>query len=436
MMKLTAVMAAMVLAGANGFAQRAPNVSQVLTYSTLTDKQIAGSPSLFSVYTFNPATPLTALGDAINQAGNYRVAHSSALSGAISANVAVALSVIPFASPTSGVILKKDPATGALLPSSSSLGPIFTQRAETVGKGSWYIGFTQQNFHFSEINGQKLNGLSLLYSGGDASGIPEGGAGTVTTKTAPATYNVAMDVRLSQNLAVITYGLTNRLDVSVGLAMVHARVDSTAYNAVAYTGNGLGFANGAKCWCVNTFQPGVQTMNLPQIGRASYGKSGFGDMVVRVKGNVFEGPRASLAVGTDLRLPTGDSANYLGIGTTAVKPFAAMSLYSKPMANGIVFAPHFEIGWQISGKSNLGGTLSGTAAPRPVQPGVTVPVFAAPLTVQKGYVPDILSWSVGTEVAIGAGIRWCWMCPATRSAWRMGRNCWICGRSQLRRLRL
>ena len=28
-------------------------------------------------------------------------------------------------------------------------------------------------------------------------------------------------------------------------------------------------------------------------------------------------------------------------------------------------------------------------------------VFAAPLTVQKGYVPDILSWSVGTEVAIG-----------------------------------
>lgn len=46
MMKLTAVMATMVLAGANGFAQRAPNVSQVLTYSTLTDKQIAGSPSL------------------------------------------------------------------------------------------------------------------------------------------------------------------------------------------------------------------------------------------------------------------------------------------------------------------------------------------------------------------------------------------------------
>ena len=198
--------------GAQTVAQGPPNVSQVLTWSTLTDKPIQTPGgliprSLFSIYT--TATPVVAGSDAfepvIFNPRNYRIAHSSALSGALNANIAAALSVVPLSSPTSGVMLKKDPVTGALLPASSSLGPIFTQRAETVGKGNIYIGFTQQNYHFSAINGKSLNGLSVLYGGGDPSGIRQG---TAATSTAPATFNVGMDVRLSQNLAFITYGVT------------------------------------------------------------------------------------------------------------------------------------------------------------------------------------------------------------------------------------
>jgi hypothetical protein len=92
-------------------AQGPPSVSQVLMWSTLSDKPVnttrgAIARPLFSVYT--TATPVVAGSDAfgpvISNAQNYRVAHSSALSSALSSNIAVALSVIPLASPTSGVI--------------------------------------------------------------------------------------------------------------------------------------------------------------------------------------------------------------------------------------------------------------------------------------------------------------------------------------------
>jgi hypothetical protein len=107
--------------------------------------------------------------------------------------------------------------------------------------------------------------------------------------------------------------------------------------------------------------PGSFALSAPQVGSASLAKTGFGDMVLRFKGSVIERSRASISAGVDLRLPTGDAENFLGTGTTSFKPFVAMSMYSNPTAKGIIFAPHVELGWQISGKSILGGTIEGTA---------------------------------------------------------------------------
>jgi hypothetical protein len=395
-------------------AQGPPNVSQVVIWSTLTDRTVQqAGPSvfdptakgriqraLFSVYTgtADVAAESNSFVSTINNPQNYKVAHPSPLSSALGANIAVTLGLIPLSSPTSGVILKKDPATGAELPVSGSLGPIFTQRAETVGKGKVFIGFTHQNYHFTSLNGQSLNGLSLLYGGGDPSKITFQGKAVTT---APATLNLGLDVRLSQDVAFLTFGVTNRFDVSVGLPSVHSAVASTAYNGIVYSGTGTSFDSGNKCWCVNTFTPGTFALTAPQIGQASKAKSGFGDLLLRFKGSVFEGPRASLAIGTDLRLPTGDAENYLGTGTTSVKPFMALSLYSRPLANGIVIAPHVDFGWQFSGKSVLGGTLQGASATAQLEGGASVPVVGAPFATTKDYLPDVFSWAVGTEVAFG-----------------------------------
>lgn len=394
-------------------AQSTPNVSQVLMWSTLTTRPIVpvttpggtftptvnGTPvsgtlplSLLSVYTEKAVNGFSL--DIINAPNNYSVANAAALSSALSTNIALALAVTPVESPTSGVILKTDPATGAALPVSTTLGPIFTKRAETIGKGKFYIGFTHQDYHFTSFNGQSLNGLQVLYAGGDQSGIP-GANGT-----APATFNLGMDVSISQDVAFLTYGVTNRFDVSVGLPVVHSSVASTAYNGIIYSGTGLGTSPADKCWCVNTFTPGSFALTAPVIGQSSMSASGFGDLVIRLKGSVIERPHFVVATGLDLRLPTGDASNYLGTGATSVKPFVAVSLFSKPI-KGLVLAPHMEAGYQWSGKSILGGPLQSTPQSFALG-GASIPYSGAPFTATKGYLPSVFSWAVGTEVALNS----------------------------------
>ena len=380
-----------------------PSVLQVIPYSQFTTTTLR--PVVTPAATFTPTTTGTvnalfsvytnSNGSDINNPVNYKVANTSAFVSALSANIATSLSLIPLSSPTSGVILKKDPLTGADLPASATLGPIFTQRAETVGKGNWYVGITYQNYHFTSLNGTSLNGLPILYKGGDASGL---GA---NFSTAPATFNLGLDVRLSQELAFVTYGITNRLDVSVGLPSVHSAVAARSYNGIVYSGTGtVGQPGPNQCWCVNTLTPGSYSLAEPNIGSASLSKTGIGDLAVRVKGQVIEQSHISLAVGADLRFPTGDEANYLGTGTTSAKPFFALSLYTPPMAHGIVFAPHVDAGWQFSGKSILGGSFTPATASAQITQGVTVPVNTAPLTFTKDFLPDVFSWSAGTEVAL------------------------------------
>jgi hypothetical protein len=208
-----------------------------------------------------------------------------------------------------------------------------------------------------------------------------------------------MDVRLSQDIAFLTYGVTNRFDLSLGLPLVHAAVAASTYNGQIYVGDGLGGA-GDNCWCTNTFVPGVQTSTLPQIGAAHQSKTGFGDMLLRAKGTVLEKRRVAVAVGADLRFPTGDENNYLGVGATSVRPFMALSLYSKPIKNGIVISPHANIGWQFIGKSSLGGQLIGTTNPVTLADGTTVNT-GGPFQATKDYLPDVFSWAAGTEIAFG-----------------------------------
>ena len=330
--------------------ESAPSVSQVLLSSSLTNLNISGSSvlALPSIYSYD-AAPVAGSNGAVKIEANYIVNRQFAqLSSALNSSIATALSIVPLSSPDSGVIYKTDPVTGAELGVSSTLGPIFTERAETIGKHRWYIGVSNQDFHFTRFNGTSLNALNLMYTGGQSSQIVNGSGGTLTT--VPATFGIGMDVRLSQDIAFVTYGATDSFDISVGLPVVHAAVAARTWNGAIYAGNGFG---NPTCWCADTLTPGSPTISQEQFGQSSLSKSGFGDLILRGKGTVLRRPGLVVAVGGDLRLPTGDAKNYLGVGTTSVKPFVAISLYSKPFHNGIVVSPHFDAGWQFSGKSIL-----------------------------------------------------------------------------------
>lgn len=396
---------------------QAPNLFDVLSYSSVFEQPIynkAGMqigqlpnamPNIFA-YT-GPQLPVSQVKTTKLSNSFFSVQTSIiSLNNAINTNIATALAVIPLASPASGVIFQTDPATGIELPATSTLGPVFTERAETIGKRKLYIGVTHQDFHFTSLNGHSLNNLTTLSVGGQASQITNGSSNLLAY---PATFNIGMDVRLSQDIAFITYGVTDRFDVSVGLPVVHAAVAARTYDGVIYDGTGGGSAslpaNGPDCWCAGTFNPGALTSTAvdftePIIGQSSNSKTGFGDLLLRAKGTVIHSSNLALALGADLRLPTGDAQNYLGTGTTSVKPFVALSLYTPP-THGIVFAPHFNLGWQFSGRSVLGGQLQPSELTQNMSDGSTVTYQGAPVTSTKGYLPDVFSWAVGSEIAFG-----------------------------------
>jgi hypothetical protein len=391
-------------------------VYQVLPYATVQQSgTFAGTVASKTNYNGTPCTLTASSASCNTNAGNtFNPGNFAAqtgtngtlgLAGSLDGSIATALSVIPLASPASGVITKTDPTTGAELPASSSLGPIFTERAETIGKHKFYIGLSNQTFHFTSFNGQSLRPIQMLDPGGEATNVLSAPGGSPLLSP-PQTYDIGMDVRLSQNVAFLTYGVTGRFDVSVGLPVVHAAVSASGYNQEVYGGNGFGAQNNL-CWCVGTLTPGMQPgspadptalgLQQQQINFSRLGKTGFGDMLLRFKGQVLERSKLALAVGADLRLPTGDERNFLGTGAVAIKPFAALSLYTKPFNNGIVFSPHVNVGWQIAGKSILGGQVSATSVTTPSGFSATAP----PFTSSKGYLPDVFSWALGTEVALG-----------------------------------
>ncbi|MCC6388952.1 MAG: hypothetical protein IT167_00010 [Bryobacterales bacterium] len=303
--------------------------------------------------------------------------------------IATQLSALPIASPASGVIFREDPATGASLPSAQSLGPILTERAETIGKRRFYMGFTRQQFRFSKLEGQPLGNIHALDVGGVGTKILQDG---VRQTTSPTTADLQIDLRLDQNVAFFTYGLTNRLDVSAALTWVNATVGAVASNGrIVNTGDPTA---GGTCWCAQTFNVDSSRNTFGQdfgqsgfvasgpFGRSHRTSTGIGDTLIRVKGTVFERPSAAFALGADFRLPTGDELNYHGSGSAGFKPFAALSLHSRDL--GIVrISPHFNIGYQVNGKSLLAGDI---------------------FTNTKGDLPNIFSWSAGAGISFSQRI--------------------------------
>src|SRR5690349_19129959 len=101
------------LAGAH--AQTAPNVSQVLVYSATVPSIFTetGTSANLSNLVLDPSNAVFQI---LTNGPNYNVNRNFAqVSSALNASIATALSIIPLSSPASGVIERKDPATGAQL---------------------------------------------------------------------------------------------------------------------------------------------------------------------------------------------------------------------------------------------------------------------------------------------------------------------------------
>lgn len=253
-------------------------------------------------------------------------AAAAALKAVTAFNTAFATQVtqLPLASASAGtVVLYK-----AGVPETfSNLGPILTDRAQTVGKHELFLGSAATQFVFTDIDGISLGKVPFTYEA------------TATDKTTGAvlsnTYtteetNIHFTVDLLINVA--TFGLTNRIDVSAIVPYERVSIGAGTFDSKAYILNDNNVLVFGPYSVPSSYTPGTA--------------HGIGDVVFNGKGQLWHGERAALAAAINVRTPTGDDQNYLGSGAWGFNPYVVYSYLSK-------VSPHAKIGYQWNTSTEL-----------------------------------------------------------------------------------
>jgi len=240
---------------------------------------------------------------------------------------------LPLPPPASGFTYQFDPALGVFSRTTTSFGPILSERADTLGAHRVSIGFAFQRLTFDSIEGVDLNAVPAVFTH-DSAELRGGREDVVTTIN-------TIDAKVTRSAAFVSYGATNRLDVSVVLPFVTTDMVVTSDATIQRIGT--------TDPLTHFFRALDDSIGTRRIFTASGHASGLGDVTVRVKQNIKKSERQGIAIGADLRLPTGDEKNLLGTGAAGVQPFAAWS------ASYGALSPHVNLGYQWNGSSVLGG---------------------------------------------------------------------------------
>ncbi len=270
------------------------------------------------------------------------------------------LTLLPIASPASGYIFTVDRSLGTVTTTNESFGPIFTERAETVGRHKLFLGFTFQHFAFDNIDGLDVHNLPSVLTHAHCCGGANFESDYITSAN-----NV--DLAINQFTWFATYGITSRFDVSVAVPVLNSSMTVTANaNIVRIAPPSPVFGQ------FHYFDSSNPNGSTAKTFISSGETTGIGDVSFRGKANVWKGERGRLSIGLDVRVPSGDEMNFLGSGGLGVRPFMAASYRGR-------VSPHVNIGYQWNGDSVLAGN---------------------PVTGTKGDLPDSFLYSGGVDIGL------------------------------------
>jgi hypothetical protein len=307
------------------------------------------------------------------------------LNTTLSTAIATQLAILPLISPASGFTYRYDRATGAFVRTSSSFGPVYAERAETIGRGRFTVGAAYQRFRFSALDGIDLHNVPAVFSH-----LPRTGPGATEPTYEADVISTANDInlRIDETILYGTVGINDRLDVSVAVPISNVRLDATS-NANIIRVSGPTFQLPGNPAVFNNPHAFDAAGSLQKTYSSSGSASGVGDVLVRVKGSVLNGEKIRVAAAMDFRTSTGDAQKLLGAGATGFTPFAVIS-------GGGRFSPHANIGYQWNGDSILAGNITGTTFGEDANGQATI--TTGPAT--KASLPDQLFYVAGIDMGI------------------------------------
>ena len=208
-------------------------------------------------------------------------AAADATFGTVAGLFGVELTSLPIASSSGGFVYRFSPTLGTMERATDSFGPLFTERVVRNGVGQLSVGVTYQFANFETLQGADLTSGSF----------PTNAARFVNQLQPFSVDTLSLTLDVKTVTAFASYGATDRLDVGVAAPITHLRFSGER---------------------VNTYE-GVPSLQ----SRQSDSTSGFGDITLNARYRLTGRTGSGLAVGSDLRLPTGREEDLLGAGKTA-----------------------------------------------------------------------------------------------------------------------
>lgn len=309
-----------------------------------------GQAPLFLAGSGDPNNPAS-----LQAHGLHFIPSSSAENGALIAFITDALGSsigsIPIGSTSGGETFRFE--GGAPVKTSTSSGPIFAERAQTLGRGRVLAGISRTGFRFATLRGVDMRNIDLTFThqNVDFQGCDAQFGADCTLYGVPVLENDVMNFHLSMDLDVrvtsmyVTYGVTDRFDFGLVVPIVQADFRGSSDAQISPFG-GTTAAHYFEGTSVNP----VLSAHRQSLGSAA----GLGDVALRLKLNMRQTQDASFAVLLDGRFPTGSEEDLLGSGKFAGR---ALLILNSRFGD---FSPHLNAGYLHHGGTEQNDAVLGT----------------------------------------------------------------------------
>src|SRR5258708_3074909 len=190
-----------------------------------------GCPLAFVIPTLYGQSGLKVESQALLPDGSNHSAHFNSAFQAeftlFNTSLASQLASVPLPSPASGFTYELDPALGVMKRSTQSFGPIFAERAETIGRKKFSLGVNYQRFSFDTIEGIDLTAVPAVFTHDGAA--PGGKADVVSTMN-------SISLGVDQFTAFLSSGGPDFLDFSVAGSLLREALYVTSAATIQRTG--------------------------------------------------------------------------------------------------------------------------------------------------------------------------------------------------------
>jgi hypothetical protein len=292
------------------------------------------------------------------------VAENGSIIGFITGALASRVANVPIGATTSGETFRFE--GGVPVSTSTSAGPIFAERAQTLGRGRILAGVNRSSASFTSLRGVPLSKLRLLFTheNVDFAGCAQQFADDCAKMGVPVLENDLMqfDLNLSVHVDVtsffVTYGISDHVDFGLVVPLMSTTFSGTSEAQIIPFGGTT----------ATHFFAGTSDAPVLSASRTSSASAfGLGDVSARLKVDLRQSQNTGVALLFDARLPTGDPADLLGAGHFVGRAVAILSSSVGP------FAPHLNAGFLYHADKSRNHVVLATAGfDHLLTPGVTL----------------------------------------------------------------